>query len=63
MNNNNNINGEDTIVDDAAELIFNAQREFFRGAAKSFGDTRLSKVYEGKFLRRVEVTQVGIIQQ
>lgn len=49
------------IVDEAADIIFNAQREFFRSAAKSIGDTRISKVYEGKFLRRVEVTEVGFL--
>lgn len=50
---------EDSLVDDAARKIFASQREFFRGAAKTLGDTRLDKVYEGKLLRRVEVTQVG----
>jgi cyclophilin family peptidyl-prolyl cis-trans isomerase len=39
--------------------VFNAQREIFRGAAKSLGDTRVSKLYEGKLMRRVEVMQVG----
>ena len=47
------------VVDDAAGAIFNAQRNFFRTAAKTLGDTRLDKVYEGKILRRIEVTQVG----
>eukprot|EP00527_Entomoneis_sp_CCMP2396_P008946 CAMPEP_0198147160 /NCGR_PEP_ID=MMETSP1443-20131203/33508_1 /TAXON_ID=186043 /ORGANISM="Entomoneis sp., Strain CCMP2396" /LENGTH=421 /DNA_ID=CAMNT_0043811345 /DNA_START=162 /DNA_END=1427 /DNA_ORIENTATION=+ len=47
------------VVDDAAAAIFQAQRYFFRSAAKSFGDSRIEKVYEGKLLRRVEVTQVG----
>ena len=42
-----------------ATTVFNAQREFFRGAAKTFGDARVDKVYEGKLLRRMEVTQVG----
>ncbi|KAL3934822.1 MAG: hypothetical protein SGBAC_009538 [Bacillariaceae sp.] len=42
--------------------VYNAQKDFFRGAAKSFGDTRVSKLYEGKLLRRVEVLQAGIIQ-
>ena len=49
-----------TLVDEAASRVFSAQRDFFRSTAKSFGDDRLNKVYEGKFLRRVEVTQVGI---
>lgn len=39
--------------------VFNAQRKFFRGAAKTLGDTRVGKVYEGKLLRRMEVTRVG----
>ena len=42
-----------------ATSVFNAQRQFFRGAAKSLGDTRVDKVYEGKLMRRMEVTQVG----
>ncbi|CAJ1962987.1 unnamed protein product [Cylindrotheca closterium] len=45
-----------------ATSVYNAQKDFFRGAAKSFGDTRVSKLYEGKLLRRVEVLQAGIIQ-
>jgi len=44
-----------------ATSVFNAQREFFRGAAKSFGDDRVSKLYDGKLLRRVEVLQVGVL--
>ena len=51
---------ENKAVEDMAASIFNSQREFFRGAAK-FGDTRADKVYEGKLLRRVEVTQVGLL--
>ena len=42
-----------------ASSVFTAQRAVFRDAAKTFGDTRLDKVYDGKLLRRVEVTQVG----
>lgn len=52
---------KESVVDDAAQSIFNAQRGFFRKAAQTFGDTRVSKVYEGKILRRVEVTQVGLL--
>jgi len=48
-------------VQEIASAVFSTQREFFRGAAKTFGDTRLDKVYEGKLLRRVEVTKVGIL--
>jgi cyclophilin family peptidyl-prolyl cis-trans isomerase len=43
----------------ATASVFNAQREFFRGAAKSLGDTRVDGVYEGKLMRRMEVTRVG----
>lgn len=50
----------ENVVDDAAEAIFNAQRSFFRKTAKAFGDTRLDKIYDGKILRRIEVTQVGL---
>lgn len=46
-------------VGGVATSVFNAQRDFFRGAAKSVGDTRVSKLYEGKLLRRTEVMQVG----
>jgi cyclophilin family peptidyl-prolyl cis-trans isomerase len=45
----------------AASAVFNAQRDLFRGAAKTFGDTRLDKIYEGKLLRRMEVLQVGVL--
>ena len=41
--------------------VFSAQRDFFRGAAKSLGDTRIDKIYEGKLLRRVEVTKVEML--
>ena len=42
-----------------AKTVFNAQRDFFRGAAKSMGDDRVGKLYNGKLLRRMEVLQVG----
>jgi len=42
-----------------AKTVFNAQREFFRGAAKSIGDDRVGKLYDGKLLRRMEVLRVG----
>jgi cyclophilin family peptidyl-prolyl cis-trans isomerase len=52
--------GDDVInTGGVAASVFNAQRGFFRGAAKSLGDTRVDGVYEGKLLRRMEVTQVG----
>jgi cyclophilin family peptidyl-prolyl cis-trans isomerase len=46
---------------DAAQAVFAAQQTFFRNFAKELGDTRVEKVYQGKFLRRVEVTQVGLL--
>jgi len=45
-------------LDTVASAVFKSQRELFRSAAKTFGDTRLNKIYPGKLLRRVEVTQV-----
>eukprot|EP00571_Detonula_confervacea_P004890 CAMPEP_0172318332 /NCGR_PEP_ID=MMETSP1058-20130122/34599_1 /TAXON_ID=83371 /ORGANISM="Detonula confervacea, Strain CCMP 353" /LENGTH=305 /DNA_ID=CAMNT_0013033149 /DNA_START=176 /DNA_END=1093 /DNA_ORIENTATION=+ len=44
-----------------ASSAFTLQRRVFRDAAKTFGDSRLDKVYDGKILRRVEVTQVGVL--
>ena len=44
-----------------ATSVFNAQRELFRGVAKTMGDTRVDKVYQGKLLRRMEVTQVALL--
>lgn len=52
---------DDTIVDDAAKALYTLQRNFFRGAAQNLGDTRIEKLVEGKLLRRVEVTQVGVL--
>jgi Cyclophilin type peptidyl-prolyl cis-trans isomerase/CLD len=54
-------NVNNPLLEEAAGALYTAQRDFFRGAAKSFGDTRISKLYEGKLLRRVEVTQVGVL--
>ncbi|VEU39381.1 unnamed protein product [Pseudo-nitzschia multistriata] len=42
-----------------AKNVFNAQRDFFRGAAKTMGDDRVGKLYDGKLLRRIEVLRVG----
>eukprot|EP00804_Cyclotella_cryptica_P022304 CCRYP_015599-RD/>CCRYP_015599-RD protein AED:0.07 eAED:0.08 QI:2700/0.75/0.6/1/0.75/0.4/5/0/368 len=44
-----------------ASSLFTAQRKVFRDAAKTFGDSRLDKVYDGKLLRRIEVTKVEIV--
>lgn len=48
-------------TNELASRVFSAQRDFFRGAAKSFGDGRIDKIYEGKLLRRVEVTKVEML--
>eukprot|EP00558_Chaetoceros_sp_UNC1202_P001794 CAMPEP_0197258218 /NCGR_PEP_ID=MMETSP1429-20130617/81377_1 /TAXON_ID=49237 /ORGANISM="Chaetoceros sp., Strain UNC1202" /LENGTH=275 /DNA_ID=CAMNT_0042722269 /DNA_START=246 /DNA_END=1073 /DNA_ORIENTATION=+ len=47
-------------AEEVASSVYSLQKDFFRGAAKTFGDTRLSNVYEGKILRRVEVTSVSL---
>ena len=49
---------QETVMDNVATAVFNSQREIFRSAAQTFGDSRVSKVYPGKLLRRVEVTEV-----
>eukprot|EP00593_Proboscia_inermis_P002852 CAMPEP_0171298528 /NCGR_PEP_ID=MMETSP0816-20121228/7316_1 /TAXON_ID=420281 /ORGANISM="Proboscia inermis, Strain CCAP1064/1" /LENGTH=69 /DNA_ID=CAMNT_0011773639 /DNA_START=198 /DNA_END=407 /DNA_ORIENTATION=+ len=53
----------DNVGNTVAGSIFATQRQLFRGAAKSFGDGRLDKVYEGKLLRRVEVTRVQLVEE
>jgi hypothetical protein len=52
---------EENVISDAASNLYTIQRDFFRQAAKVVGDSRLDKTFEGKLLRRVEVTQVGIV--
>lgn len=52
-------NNSNDVVGEVATSVFKAQRDFFRGAAQSVGDTRVTKLYEGKLLRRMEVMQVG----
>ena len=49
------------VVEDAAASIYKTQRDFFKSTAQTFGDTRLAKVYPGKFLRRVQVTRVQVV--
>lgn len=44
-----------------ASSLFTAQRKVFRDAAKTFGDSRLDKVYDGKLLRRIDVSKVGML--
>jgi cyclophilin family peptidyl-prolyl cis-trans isomerase len=55
------IQADNTVIDDLAGKIYATQKDFFRSAAKTFGDTRLDKLYEGKLLRRVDVTRVGLL--
>ena len=55
------VGSDPSLVEESARAVFAAQRNFFRSTAKAFGDTRLDKVYEGKLLRRVEVTRVGFL--
>lgn len=57
----NSVGGDPSLVEESARAVYAAQRQFFRSTAKVFGDSRLDKVYEGKLLRRVEVTRVGIL--
>ena len=52
---------DESPVQDAAKAVFDAQNNFFRGAAKTLGDTRVAKVYPGRLLRRVEVTKVSLL--
>lgn len=40
--------------------FYSFQKDLFRSAAKTFGDTRLDNIYEGKILRRIEVTSVSV---
>lgn len=60
-NDDNDNGGDPSLVEESARAVFAAQRNFFRNTAKAFGDSRLDKVYEGKLLRRVEVTRVGFL--
>jgi cyclophilin family peptidyl-prolyl cis-trans isomerase len=55
------IQADNAVIDDLAGKFYATQKDFFRSAAKTFGDSRIDKVYEGKLLRRVDVTKVGII--
>jgi len=55
------IQADNAVVDNVAGTIYASQKDFFRNAAKSFGDSRLDKVYEGKLLRRVDITKVELI--
>jgi hypothetical protein len=57
------MNAEDVegVGESIASSLFTAQRKVFRDAAKTFGDSRLEKVYDGKLLRRIDVSKVGVI--
>jgi len=46
-------------VEELSTSVYSFQKNLFRSAAQTFGDTRLGSVYEGKILRRVEVTSVS----
>ena len=52
---------EDSLGGSIASSLFTAQRKVFRDAAQTFGDSRLDKVYDGKLLRRVDVSKVGVV--
>lgn len=51
---------DEKAVDEIKSSIYSFQKDLFRSAAKSFGDSRLDNIYEGKILRRVEVTFVSV---
>uniref|UniRef100_A0A7S1FPN0 PPIase cyclophilin-type domain-containing protein n=1 Tax=Corethron hystrix TaxID=216773 RepID=A0A7S1FPN0_9STRA len=51
--------GENDLRRGVATNVYNGQRDFMRGFANAIGDIRVTKVYNGKLLRRVEVTEVG----
>ena len=52
----------ESVTGAVSKTVFNAQREFFRGAAKSMGDDRVGKLYSGKLLRRMETIKVGRLE-
>lgn len=58
MSTDNTINNP--AVGEVASSFYSFQKDLFRSAAKTFGDTRLDNIYEGKILRRVEVTSVSV---
>lgn len=47
-------------AEEVATSVYSFQKNLFRSAAQTFGDTRVGSVYEGKLLRRVEVTSVSL---
>ncbi len=51
---------DEKAVDEIKSSIYSFQKDLFRSAAKTFGDSRLDNIYEGKILRRVEVTFVSV---
>ena len=53
---------DEAITDSAlAAQVFRAQKETFRNVATAIGDSRVSSVFRGKILRRVEITQSSLI--
>ena len=61
INNAAATSGGNEVGEALATSLFTAQRKVFRDAAKTFGDSRLDKVYDGKLLRRIEVTKVSVL--
>lgn len=57
----NRVDADPSLMEESTRAVYAAQRNFFRNAARVLGDTRLDKAYEGKLLRRVEVTRVGYL--
>ena len=51
-----------SVNDSAIEnTIFNQQATVFRKFAKTMGDTRLDNTFDGKLLRKIEVTKCGLL--
>lgn len=44
-----------------ASEVFTSQKNLFRGVAKGLGDTRIDSLYEGKLLRKVDVSSVELL--
>ena len=46
-----------------ADVIFQAQKDFFYNAAKAAGDTRASNDLRGKLLRKVDVREFSVKEE
>mmetsp|Transcript_8183 Transcript_8183/g.16520 ORF Transcript_8183/g.16520 Transcript_8183/m.16520 type:complete len:317 (-) Transcript_8183:9-959(-) len=44
-----------------ASEVFTSQKNLFRNVAKSIGDTRIDSLYEGKLLRKVDVSSAELL--